>query len=206
MNTTQAVSDTILKNAFPSTYSVGIVDKKDEPALLAAARDLDQVALAQIFDLYATPIYSYLLRLCHDPEQADQIVGDVFSKLLEKLAEGKGPRTNLRSYLYQIAYHLFIDQTRYNQHIAPIEIVEYFKGDSNSVQEEIENQALLDTVLLAINNDLTVDQRHVIILRFLEGMNLKETAKIVGKSVNNVKVLQSRGIEKLRKVLGLHFK
>ena len=206
MNNTQVVSDTILSSAFPPTYSAKVTDKGDETTLLKAARELDQVALAQIFDLYASPIYSYLLRLCHDSELADQIVGDVFSKLLEKLVEGKGPRTNLRSYLYQIAYHLFIDQTRYNQHIAPIEIVEYFSGDSDTVQDEIENRALLDAVLLAINNDLTNDQRHVIILRFLEGMDLKETAKIVRKSVNNVKVLQSRGIEKLRKVLGLHSK
>ena len=206
MNNTQVVSDTILSSAFPPTYSAKVTDKGDETTLLKAARELDQVALAQIFDLYASPIYSYLLRLCHDSELADQIVGDVFSKLLEKLVDGKGPRTNLRSYLYQIAYHLFIDQTRYNQHIAPIEIVEYFSGNSDTVQDEIENRALLDAVLLAINNDLTNDQRHVIILRFLEGMDLKETAKIVGKSVNNVKVLQSRGIEKLRKVLGLHSK
>lgn len=206
MNTTQAVSDTVLKNIFPTTYSAEAIDKGEETTLLNAARELDQVALAQIFDIYAQPIYSYLLRLCQDAEQADQIVGDVFSKLLEKLADGKGPRTNLRSYLYQIAYHLFIDQTRYNQRIAPIEIVEYIQGDLNSVHEEIENRALLDTVLLAIDTDLTEDQRHVIILRFLEDMDLIETAKIVNKSVNNVKVLQSRGIEKLRKVLGIRSK
>ena len=121
-----------------------------------------------------------------------------------RVACSKGPRTNLRSYLYQIAYHLFIDQTRYNQHITPIEIVEYFRGNEDSLHDELENKALLDTVLLAINTDLTTDQRHVIILRFLEGLDLKETAKITGKSVNNVKVLQSRGIEKLRKVLGLN--
>ena len=70
------------------------------------------------------------------------------------------------------------------------------------MHEEIENRALLDAVLLAINNDLTVDQRHVIVLRFLEGMDLQETAKILDKSVNNIKVLQNRGIEKIRKVLG----
>ncbi|MFL7867203.1 MAG: RNA polymerase sigma factor [Anaerolineales bacterium] len=197
------MSETFLKNAFPSTYSSASISIEDEAALLKAARQLDQAALASIFDSYAPALYGYILRLCHDPEQADQIVGDVFSKLLEKLADGKGPHKNLRSYLYQIAYHLFIDQTRYDQHIAPIEIVEYISGETSTVQDEIENRALLDTVLLAINNDLTVDQRHVIVLRFLEGMNLQETAKVVGKSVNNVKVLQNRGVEKIRKVLGL---
>jgi RNA polymerase sigma-70 factor (ECF subfamily) len=204
MSTTQTMSDTFLKNAFPPTYSSVSINRGDEAALLRAAKQLDQVALAEIFDSYAPALYGYILRLCHDPEQADQIVGDVFSKLLEKLADGQGPHKNLRSYLYQIAYHLFIDQTRYDQHIAPIEIVEYISGETTTVQDEIENRALLDTVLLAINNNLTVDQRHVIVLRFLEGMDLQETAKIVGKSVNNVKVLQNRGVEKIRKVLGLH--
>jgi len=204
MSTSQIVSDTILKNAFPSTHSSVSVTFDDETELLKAARQLDQVALAEIFDTYAPVLYGYILRLCHDPEQADQIVGDVFSKLLDKFADGQGPRKNLRSYLYQIAYHLFIDQTRYDQHIAPIEIVDYISGETTTVQDEIENRALLDAVLLAINNALTIDQRHVIVLRFLEGMDLQETAKIVGKSVNNVKVLQNRGVEKIRKVLGLH--
>jgi RNA polymerase sigma-70 factor (ECF subfamily) len=206
MNNTQAISETLFKNAIHSTYSSAFAKAQDEAALLKAAKSFDQVALAEIFDLFAPAIYGYILRLCHDPDLADQIVGDVFSKLLEKLADGNGPHKNLRSYLYQIAYHLFIDQTRYDQHIAPIEIVEFISGDTSTVQDEIENRALLDTVLLAINNELTVDQRHVIVLRFLEGMDLQETAKIVGKSVNNVKVLQNRGIDKIRKVLGLQHK
>jgi RNA polymerase sigma-70 factor (ECF subfamily) len=54
----------------------------------------------------------------------------------------------------------------------------------------------------AIREELTEDQRHVIILRFLEGFSLRETAKIVGKQVNYVKVIQNRGIAALRKVLG----
>ena len=173
----------------------------DASALLKAAKRLDQDALEQIFDLYAPIIYNYLLRLCQDPVQADQIVGDVFSRFLDQVAARKGPRTNLRSYLYQIAYHLFIDQARDSQRIAPIEIVEFLATEANSIQSEIENRALLDTVMLAINNNLTEEQRHAIILRFLEGLSLKEAAKIMGKNANSVKVLQSRGLAKLRQIL-----
>ena len=170
-------------------------------ALLHAARKLDQDALTEIFDQYAPVIYNYVLRLCQDPIQADQIVGDVFSRFLDQLAARKGPRSNLRSYLYQIAYHLFIDQARDNQRVAPIEIIDFITTDANSIQNEVENRALLDTVMLAIKNNLTDEQRHVIVLRFLEGLSLKETAKIVGKNTNSVKVLQSRGIAKLRQIL-----
>ena len=173
----------------------------DSSALLKAAKRLDQDALTKVFDLYAPVIYNYILRLCQDPIQADQIVGDVFARFLDQVAAGKGPRTNLRSYLYQTAYHLFIDRTRDHQRVTPIELVEYLAAENSTVQTEVENRALLDTVMIAINNDLTDEQRHVIILRFLEGLSLKETAKIVGKNASSIKALQSRGISKLRQVL-----
>jgi RNA polymerase sigma-70 factor (ECF subfamily) len=54
-----------------------------------------------------------------------------------------------------------------------------------------------------MNTELTEDQRHVIILRFLEDFSLKETAEIIGKEVNNIKVIQNRGIAKLRKAMGI---
>ena len=60
---------------------------------------------------------------------------------------------------------------------------------------------LYDAILKAIQDDLTEDQRHVIILRFLEGFSLQETAKIIGKAVSNVKVIQNRAITALRKSL-----
>jgi RNA polymerase sigma-70 factor (ECF subfamily) len=173
----------------------------DESALLKDAKRLDQDALAKVFDLYAPVIYNYILRLCQEPIQADQIVGDVFARLLDQLAAGKGPRTNLRSYLYQTAYHLFIDQNRDRQRVVPIEIVDYIAPGDNSLQTEVEKRALLDAIMLAINNHLTDEQRHVIILRFLEGLSIQETATIVGKNANSVKVLQNRGITKLRQVL-----
>lgn len=175
---------------------------KDTSALLKAAKRLNKEALEKVFDVYSHAIYNYALRLCQDPVQADQIVGDTFSRFLDQVAAKKGPRKNLRSYLYQTAYHLFIDQTREHQRMAPIEIVDFIApDDKQSIQAVVENRALMDTVMLAINNDLTDEQRHVIILRFLEGLSLKETAKVVGKNVDSVKVLQSRGIAKLRQLL-----
>ena len=61
---------------------------------------------------------------------------------------------------------------------------------------------LFDAVITAIKKHLTEDQRHVITLRFLEGFSLRETADIMGKEVYNVKVIQNRGVAKIRKALG----
>ncbi|HLO31794.1 MAG TPA: sigma-70 family RNA polymerase sigma factor [Anaerolineales bacterium] len=170
--------------------------------LLNAARSMDKQALMEIFDLYSSALYNYALRLCNDPLKADQIVGDVFAKLLEQWSVGNGPSTNLRSYLYETTYHLIIDEARHSHREAPLEVIDFLRYDGHSILLNLENRILFDAVIKAIKNDLTEDQRHVIILRFLEGFSLRETASIIGKEVYNVKVIQNRGVAKLRKALG----
>jgi RNA polymerase sigma-70 factor (ECF subfamily) len=97
---------------------------------------------------------------------------------------------------------LIIDDVRYSQREAPLEVMEFLRQDGNTYLVNLENRMLLDAVIVAIKKHLTEDQRHVIILRFLEGFSLRETADIMGKEVYNVKVIQNRGVAKIRKALG----
>jgi RNA polymerase sigma-70 factor, ECF subfamily len=158
--------------------------------------------LVKVFDLYSGALYNYALRLCGDPLTADFIVGDVFAKLLEQFSTGNGPSSNLRSYLYETAYHLVVDHARESQRRMPLDTAESLRSDGTSIFVTCENHMALENIMLAIRNDLTNDQRHVIILRFLEGFSLRETASIIGKEVNNVKVIQNRAVATLRRSLG----
>lgn len=176
---------------------------KDETAVLAAASSLDQDALAMIFDEYAPAIYKYLLRLGAHSQEADQLAGDVFARLLDKFAEGEGPQKNLRSYLFQTAYHLVIDGARERQRIISLEAADSVNEEMEPVQSRAEEKMLLERVSMAMKHELTEDQRNVIILRFQEEFSLKETAEIIGKNVNAVKALQNRAIQKLRQVMSL---
>lgn len=180
---------------------------KDDPALLKAARRLDKQALAAIFDVHAPAIYKYVLRMCQDPIEADNIVGDVFVKLMEQLAAGQGPVTNLRSYLFKMAYHLVVDQSRHIHRFAPLEAVMETptRSKNGAVQAHVEERSLFEAFIAVLNTELTEIQRHVIVLRFIEDFSLRETAAIVGKKVNHVKVIQNRGLTKLRKSLGMQF-
>lgn len=173
-------------------------------SLLDAARRMDQQALVAIFDRYATDLYNYVLRLRNDPLKADHIVGDVFSNFLEQLAAGKEPRTNLRSHLYKITYRLIADGLQFPQREASLELAD-FELDNGEGQHSMAsnpgNKTLMEGLILAIRNHLTANQRHVIILRFVEEFSLRETAEIVGKKVGNVRAIQNRAIAKLCKVL-----
>ena len=166
-----------------------------ESSLLSAAKMMNEEALVKIFDLYAPALYSYAVRFCGDPVLADHIVGDVFVKLLEQLAVGNGPSTNLRAYLYESTYHQMIDEVRSSQRQVPLEVAISLRQDAHL---SLEDQILLRQILHAIQNELTDDQRHVIVLRLLEGFSLRETASIMGKKVDHVKVIQNRSLTKLR--------
>lgn len=177
--------------------------KEAELTLLDAARELDRNALIEIFDHYSSSIYSYAFRLCHDERLADYIVGDVFAKLVDQFAAGNGPKTNLRSYLYEMTYHLVVDQARYADRVVPHEALDFIHYDRYSTHGRLEDKILFENVLQVIRKTLTRDQRHVIFLRFLEGFSLRETAAIIGKDVNHVKVIQNRGMAALRKALDI---
>lgn len=175
----------------------------DETTLLKSARKLDQGALTTIFDTYAPAVYRYSFRLYLDPVESDSIVGDVFAQFLENLAAGQGPVTNLRSYIFQITYHVI------HTHVGG-----GWQGMMGKASNKIEHgwaltaarsdseEQFLRCILAALKKDLSDIQRHVLLLRYLEEFSLNETALIVGKTVGNVKIIQNRALIKLKRSLG----
>lgn len=173
-------------------------------ALLKAARNLDKTALATIFDLYSPALYKFISRLVHNPVLSDQIVAEVFVQLVQELSAGQGPRTNIRSYLYQLAYRLVLERFRDKHPHSPLEVaIRTQEKNKAGAPTQVDERVMMEALLSSMNTELSEDQRIVIILRFLEDFSLKETAEIIGKDVNNVKVIQNRGIAKLKKALGM---
>jgi RNA polymerase sigma-70 factor, ECF subfamily len=178
----------------------GMVMLMDETMLIKAASKFDRHSLRIIFDSYSPVVYKYALRLCHDSIEADNIVGDVFALLLEQLAKGRGPNTNLRSYLFQTTYHLIVDQARARRHTTQLDVADFQGGHDSPVALQAEDDVTIDAITNTMSTELSHDQRYILILRFIEGFSVHETAKIVGKSTNNVKVIQNRALGKLRRI------
>ena len=183
----------------------------DISELLKAARNLDPDALGTIFDLYSPALYKFISRLIHDPVTSDQIVADVFAKFVEDIGAGKGPRASVRIYLYQAAYRLVVERARDKNPHSTLEVAIRRRDDPSPTQTEggppaqaqIDERLMLEALLSNMNTELSEDQRIVILLRFLEDFTLKETAEIIGKDVNNVKVIQTRGLARLKKAMGI---
>lgn len=175
---------------------------RDDLILLQGIRNRDKRAMVEVFDKYATAIYRYAYRLCGSETEADDVVGDVFAQLLNHIKDGNGPRDNLRAYIYQMAYHRIVDKSRREKHLA--ELNDDIRSESTEwPHTQQEHHDLHDILLKTIHTHLTSDQQHVILLRFFEGLSVHDTAEVLGKDHNNIKVIQSRGIAKLRQVLDI---
>jgi RNA polymerase sigma-70 factor, ECF subfamily len=172
-----------------------------EITLLAAAKQMDGDALTEIFELYAPALYRYAYRLCNQPGLADELVGRVFDRFVQQLSAGQNQGIHLHTILYEIAYSILIGDIRYTNNIWSADWAAARQRDRWSADMGTDEQVLLDAIRYALIHKLTDDQRHVVLLRFVEGFSLKETAAITCKKVNNVKVIQNRAIASLRKTL-----
>ena len=90
-------------------------------------------------------------------------------------------------------------------HVSSVDEAPNLPDGMISVAAQVEEQETLRELEQAIAHGLTAEQQHVIMLRFVEGFSLQETADITGKKVNAVSVLQNRAISRLRQLLGTKF-
>jgi len=172
----------------------------DNLTLLQGARRFDMGALAEIYDTFSPAIYRYAMRLLGDTDVAEECVAETFSRFLMALKNGKGPREHLQAYLYRIAHNWITDVYR-RKPPPSIPLNTEIPSESeieppNLLTQELKRQSVRDALAL-----LTPDQRQVIVLKYLEGMDHSEIAMVINKPVGAVKAIQHRGMQALRRLL-----
>lgn len=169
-------------------------------ALLAAARKLDQDALAAIHDHFYPQIYRYIRYRLDDDELSEDLASDVFLRLVDALRRRQGPDTNLAGWLFSTASHLVMDAIR-RKYRRPQIALEGLELPDPTTPEDAAERSLLSRELLAALAALKPHEQHVLTLRFAEERPLEEVAQIMKKSIGAVKVLQFRAVAALRKVI-----
>jgi RNA polymerase sigma-70 factor (ECF subfamily) len=173
----------------------------DPETILDRAHKLDAQALAALHDQFYPVVYRYVRYRLMDEQLVEDIASEVFLRMLDALRH-KGTRIREpRAWLLGTASHLIHDHLRqkYRQRVDNIEEHEDFP-DGIHPEAAVEQSMQSQQVRLAIQK-LTDDQQEVLALRFSMECSLEETALVMEKSVNAVKVLQFRAIAALRKLL-----
>ena len=168
--------------------------------LLQRAREFDTGALAEIYDCYAESIYGYLYRYLGNAHLAEDLTSDVFLKLLQALGTPRAPRDQLKGWLYRVAHNLAMDWFRQQAKGEPLPLNEELVSDSAApgvMFEEYQDQHRLRQAI----RQLTPSQQQVILLRFGEGMKIRQVGQLLGKSEGSIKLIQHRALRRLRKIL-----
>lgn len=162
--------------------------------------DLEQQFLAN-YDLYADALYRHCLFRVYDPAKAEDLVQDTFMKTWQYLASGKRIE-NLRAFLYRVANNAIIDYSRKRKEDSLDALLADQPGlePSKDTTAEAQQHLLLEYVMKHIQA-LPDDARDVLLLRYVDDLDPREIALILGISANNVSVRLNRAMRLLQDMI-----
>jgi RNA polymerase sigma-70 factor, ECF subfamily len=180
-----------------------VPEAHDERDLVNRARSGDLAALSAIYDRYLTRIYRYVLAHVSSQTDAEDITQDVFLRVAEAIGRFEWREVEFSSWIFRIAKNQMISHHRKGATRAGnVSTDDIDVEDAEPTPEHAVEQAMIIREVFDACADLPQSQREVIALRFGSGLSVKETADSLGKSENNVKVLQHKAIQRLQKMLG----
>jgi RNA polymerase sigma-70 factor (ECF subfamily) len=156
--------------------------------------------VSTIHGRYFPELYRYARYRLGDPATAEDVASEALVRLLEAVAAGSGPTTSLRGWLLGTAANLINDHLRRRYGRPEGLLSEQMAADEPTPHDRVEGSEKMRAVRAAMLQ-LTVDQQHVLALRFGSGYSLEETAAILKKKSNAVKALQFRALAALRRAI-----
>jgi len=169
--------------------------------LAEVIRTKDQELFAEIIRRYQQKLFYYVNRLINNPDEAEDIVQDVFLKVYKNL-NGYDSRLKFSSWIYRIAHNEAVNWLRKNtkykkESIEQSEYLENTLSDDTDIAEELDLKVSLEKANRAINQ-LPEKYKEVMILKFVEEKSYEEISDILRKPINTIGVLINRGRKLLK--------
>jgi RNA polymerase sigma-70 factor, ECF subfamily len=171
-------------------------------ALVELARGGDKEAFGQLYDHYQPSVYRFLYYRVGSMTLAEDLTAETFFRALRSMHSFRWQGKDFGAWLMTIARNLTADhfkagRTRLEQ---TTEDMQTLDTTSDSPEAEVLS-ALTNESLLRALGELPTEQRECLIMRFLQGLSIAETAEILGRSSGAVKQLQLRGVRNLAKLI-----
>ena len=152
----------------------------------------------EIYKDYHDKVRRYFMSKVNDMYLAEDLCGDTFVKVYEKLNSFDNSKASISTWIFTIARNTLIDYFRCRR--VSEEISEDVSFDFD-IEETICNNEMLSTLAGAINK-LEVRERDIIILRYYKGEALKDIALKMDISYAYVKILHKKALSELKSFMG----
>ena len=167
---------------------------------IAQAKAGDDSALTAIYRLYQPKVQRFFYYRVGDRYVAEDLTTEVFLRVIEKLPQYRIQQAPLQAWIFQIARNLAVDHFR-RQNVRNDVGLDVSIPTNGDGPDALTARSLVSDELRSAVELLTESQADVIVLRFISGLSIAETAQTLEKSESAVKSLQSRGLEALHRVL-----
>lgn len=159
--------------------------------------DLDRMGL--LFERYHKQLFGYLYHQTRDARQSEDLVQNVFYRML-KYAHSFNETGEFRAWMFQMARNVLIDSAKKNSRMSFYsnleEISENHQAEpSHAIDfEQKQNEAFLHQAI----QQLSEEQREIIILSKFQELPYVEIAKILKTTEGNIKVKVFRALKALK--------
>ncbi|MFT4082834.1 MAG: sigma-70 family RNA polymerase sigma factor [Nocardioides sp.] len=171
-------------------------------ALVELARKGDTEAFGALYDHYHRAVYRFLFYRTRSVTLAEDLTSETFFRALRSMTGFRWQGKDFVAWLMTIARNLATDHFKAGR--TRLEMATEDMGqhdDATDGPESIVMSQVTNSLLLESLAELPAEQRDCIVLRFLQGMSIAETAAVLDRSDGAVKQLQLRGIRNLAKLV-----
>jgi RNA polymerase sigma-70 factor (ECF subfamily) len=173
----------------------------NDQQLLAQAKQLDPAALRVLHQRFYEPVARYIQFKVGDPYTVEDLSGEVFVRVLQGLKRGQAWQDSPQGWIMGIARHVVADHYRQRERMSEVELSEGLAAASETSPAHQaglnERKRLLEQAV----QQLSEEQRDVILLRFMEGIDIQGVAQAINKTPGAVKALQYRALRALAELM-----
>ena len=153
--------------------------------------------LAILFERHHVKLYNFLLRLTGDRSVSEDMVQDIFFRILKYRSTYRG-ESKFIVWMYQIARNIHIDHLR--KHKKEFSIEEQWEEEMDpdlQPSERIEHEQELLLLRKALNK-LPLKKREILVLSRFQNLKYREIAELLECSIESVKTNVHRAVKELR--------
>lgn len=178
---------------------------QDQPriaALLRLAQRGDGEAFGRIYDRYVNQVYRYVYYRLGSHALAEDLTSETFLRALRRIDSFSWQGRDIGAWFITIARNLVNDHVKSSRFRLEVPTGDMLDADlADDGIEQVVLDRVANAVVLEALRELKPEQQECLILRFMQGLSVAETAHVMDRSDGAIKQLQLRAVRALARSL-----
>jgi len=171
--------------------------------LVGRAQTGDGEAFGQLYDRYVDTVFRFIYFRINDRTLAEDFTSETFLRALRRIGTISYQGRDIGAWFITIARNIVLDHLKSARARLETTTGDVIEGNDRAPSPEAAViEALTSETLMSAVSRLGDEQRECVMLRFIQGLSVSETAAVMGKNDGAIKALQHRAVRKLADLLG----